>query len=240
LASLIRQGRWITAYRSARAPVTPYPGGRNACLRAAIVRSLPARVADAAYALLRPGRGAPPWLDHRWFADRGVQPGAGWSAVGRRVMREMLGHNLLQSQIQALMRYEDRNAMAFSLENRVPFLTTPLVDLLFSLPEEHLLALDGTRKAVFRHAMRGIVPDSILDRRDKIGFSVPMMAWFESLRPWVSDRLSLAARLPCLIGHQVDMRRMALLSGRPWGDPFLAWRWVSLATWAERSGAVFE
>ena len=240
MASLLRQGRWIAACRAARAPVTPYPGGAGPLLRAAALRALPAWAVDAAYSRFRPAQQAPAWLDQRWFAQRGVQPAARWSASGRRVMREMLAHNLLESQIQALMRYEDRNAMAFSLENRVPFLSTPLVELLFSLPEQHLLAADGTRKAVFRQAMRGIVPDSILDRRDKIGFSVPMVPWFEALRPWLSERLSLASRLPCLVGRQLEMRRMALLSGQAWGDPFLVWRWVSLATWVERYGAVLD
>lgn len=240
MASLLRQGRWIAAARFAGAPVTPYPGGTAALVRAAFARALPARVALAAYARLRPTQRTPPWLAQHWFAERGVQGKPAWSPGGRSVMREMLAHNLLESQVQALMRYEDRNAMAFSLENRVPFLTPPLVELLFSLPEHHLLAADGTRKAVFRQAMRGIVPDSILDRRDKIGFSVPIMSWFEALRPWMSSRLAGASQLPCLVGPQVEMRRLALLSGQPWGDPFVLWRWVSLATWVERFGVILD
>lgn len=240
VASLLRQGRWASAYRVAAEPVTPYPGGRRSLLRTACLQALPGWAADTVYSRLRPVHRSPPWIDQRWFAERGVQPRAAWSATGRHVMREMLGHNLLESQIPALMRFEDRNAMAFSMENRVPFLTAPLVELLFSLPEEYLLADDGTRKAVFRQAMRGIVPDSILDRRDKIGFSVPSMAWFEALRPWVSERLSLASRLPCLVGQQVEMRRLALRSSKPWGDPSLVWRWVSLGTWAERFGAKMD
>ena len=63
------------------------------------------------------------------------------------------------------------------------------MQLLFSLPEEYLVAADGTRKAVFRQAMRGLVPDVILDRRDKIGFSVPTVDWFDALRPWINGRL---------------------------------------------------
>jgi asparagine synthase (glutamine-hydrolysing) len=240
IASLVREGRWIAAIRATAAPVTPYPGGRGALLKAAALRAVPAWIVNAGIATLRRDRGQADWLNHRWFADRGVRPAIRWAPAGRRVMREMLAHNLLESQIQALMRYEDRNAMAFSLENRVPFLSTPLVELLFSLPEEHLLATDGTRKAVFRRAMRGIVPDEILDRRDKIGFSVPIVAWFQALRPWMSDRLSLAARLPCLQGQRVEMRKLALLANRPWGDPFLVWRWVSVATWVERFGALME
>jgi asparagine synthase (glutamine-hydrolysing) len=130
--------------------------------------------------------------------------------------------------------------MAASLENRVPFLSTPLVELLFSLPESYLLAPDGTRKAVFRKAMRGIVPDAILDRRDKIGFSVPIAAWFEALRPWMADRLSLAAALPCLERPRIELRRLALMSNRSWGDPYLIWRLVSVATWIEQTGATLD
>jgi asparagine synthase (glutamine-hydrolysing) len=240
VSSLLRQGRWKHAYATATAPVTPYPGGRGRLLRAAIVGALPARLAHAVYSRFRPAHRTIPWINQDWFAQRGVRPPAEWSASGMRVMRQMLAHDLLERQIQALMRYEDRNAMAFSLENRVPFLYAPLVELLFSLPEQHVLAADGTRKAVFRQAMRGIVPDSILDRRDKIGFSVPSTAWFDALRPWMSERLSLAAGLPCLDGQQVQMQRLALLAGKSWADPTLIWRWVSLATWAERFGATLD
>jgi len=60
--------------------------------------------------------------------------------------------------------------MAFSIESRVPFLTIPLAEFLLSLPEHFLLSSDGITKNVFREAMRGIVPDSHLDRKDKIGY----------------------------------------------------------------------
>ena len=159
------------------------------------------------------------------------------SARGPRVMRAMLDHNLRESQVQALMRYEDRNAMAFSLENRVPFLTPGLVQLLFSLPEEYLLAADGTRKAVFRRAMRGIVPDLVLDRRDKIGFSVPMRAWFEALAPWIAERLDHVGGLPGVRGGEVRRRWQG--GGRR-ADPYMVWRCVSLGSWAERFEARFD
>jgi asparagine synthase (glutamine-hydrolysing) len=148
----------------------------------------------------------------------------------------MLDDNLRESKIQALLRYEDRNAMAFSLENRVPFLTPALVQLLFSLPEEYLLAADGTRKAVFRQAMRGIVPDVVLDRRDKIGFSVPMAAWFEALAPWIAERLEHVGGLPGVQAGEVQRRWRG--EGRR-TDPYMVWRCVSLSIWAERFGARF-
>ena len=77
-----------------------------------------------------------------------------------------------------LLRYADRNAMAVSLENRVPFLTTALADFALSLPDELLIGRHGTTKKVLRAAMRGVVPDTILNRRDKIGFVTPEARWF--------------------------------------------------------------
>jgi asparagine synthase (glutamine-hydrolysing) len=91
---------------------------------------------------------------------------------GRRVMAT-LRHNMSGGELSKLLRHSDRNSMRWSVECRTPFLTTGLADFLLSLPEEYLISLDGQTKRIFRAAMRGIVPDAILDRRDKIGFASP-------------------------------------------------------------------
>ena len=63
--------------------------------------------------------------------------------------------------------------MYWSIESRVPFLTIEIAEFLLQLPESYLLGQDGQTKRIFRAAMRGLVPDEILDRRDKIGFQTP-------------------------------------------------------------------
>ena len=80
--------------------------------------------------------------------------------------------------------------MAFSLECRVPFLTPALAAFLLALPESYLVAPDGTRKDVFRRAMRGLVPDEILDRPDKIGAATPEHRWLLDQRAWVDSVLA--------------------------------------------------
>ena len=230
LASLLRQGKWSSMLRALRSPVTPYPGGAAAALRSAVALAVPGAVAGP----LRRRRASKGWLDEAWFAERGVHPAQPWTPQGRRVLREMLAFNLAESKVQALLRYEDRSAMAFSVENRVPFLSPTLVQLLFSLPEEYLIAADGTRKAVFRRAMRGLVPDTILDRRDKIGFSVPMARWFDALRPWIAERLDHVGGLPGLRSADIARQWRAVQARDPSADQWLVWRCVSLSTWAER------
>src|SRR5215208_3710468 len=98
----------------------------------------------------------PPWLDATWFSDRGVVPKDLSYTRGKEVLREYLYRTLSETSLPTLLRYEDRNSMAFSIESRVPFLTPELANFALSLPEEHIVAPDGTSKAVFRRAMRGI------------------------------------------------------------------------------------
>ena len=72
------------------------------------------------------------------------------------------------------LRGTDRSAMFRSIENRVPFLSRDLVDFSLSLPEEFHIGSDGGSKRLLRRAMEGIVPEQILQRKDKIGYSAPV------------------------------------------------------------------
>ena len=96
-------------------------------------------------------------------------------------------------------------------------------------------------KHVFREAMRGIVPDAILDRRDKIGFATPEKRWLQELNPWIesvltSQRLS---RVPALNAAAVGREWRAVLAGQRLFD-WRVWRWVNLVRWGEAAGAEFS
>ncbi len=70
----------------------------------------------------------------------------------------------------------DRMTMAHSLEARPPLLDHRLVEFAATIPAKFRLR-DGTTKYLFKQAMRGILPDSIIDRQ-KHGFAVPLSRWF--------------------------------------------------------------
>jgi asparagine synthase (glutamine-hydrolysing) len=70
----------------------------------------------------------------------------------------------------------DRMSMAHSIESRVPLLDNEVIDFASTLPA-HFKIRDGRRKHVLKQALRGLVPDAILDRR-KQGFGVPLDVWF--------------------------------------------------------------
>jgi len=82
----------------------------------------------------------------------------------------------------------DRMSMAHSIETRVPLLDHKLVEFAATIPPEMNLR-GGTTKYVLKRAMRGILPDSIIDR-PKRGFAVPLGYWFRGkLGAYVRDLL---------------------------------------------------
>jgi asparagine synthase (glutamine-hydrolysing) len=87
-------------------------------------------------------------------------------------------------------------------------------------------------KAVFRQAMRGIVPDAILDRRDKIGYAAPEQRWLKVLDPWVREALhsEVARTIPCLNLAAAQEEWDALRNGKRSYDSRI-WRCLDLIRW---------
>ncbi|MDI6796851.1 MAG: asparagine synthase (glutamine-hydrolyzing), partial [Desulfatibacillaceae bacterium] len=84
-------------------------------------------------------------------------------------LNDILREHMSRTSLPALLRYEDRNSMAHSLESRVPFLDYRLVDFVFSLPDDFKINGVST-KHILRLAMKDILPQKVMDRKDKMGF----------------------------------------------------------------------
>jgi asparagine synthase (glutamine-hydrolysing) len=132
------------------------------------------------------------------------------------------------TQLPEFLRYADRNSMAFSREVRLPYLDHRLAEYCMGLRRD-LLLKDAVTKVVLREAMRGIVPDEILDRRDKLAYAPPQVQWMRGpLREWVSSMLLRAAGRRDIYDAQGIERLRANGAHR---SPTLAWRVASLEGW---------
>jgi len=176
----------------------------------------------------------PAWIDPAPLRERGIVGSfprqAAWQGqAGRRVVAE-LALSLTRRGLPALLRHGDRNSMRFSVESRVPFLTMDMVSLLLSLPESYLISPRGETKHVFRAAMRGIVPDDVLDRRDKIGFATPEQAWLvskaDTVRGWLREDLGLPFFKQAEVLREFD----AIVAGRK-AFSWQVWRWINFSRW---------
>jgi asparagine synthase (glutamine-hydrolysing) len=79
--------------------------------------------------------------------------------------------------LEHLLKWEDRNSMRFSIEARVPFLDYRLVERVLSTSTDMIIK-EGMTKHLLRESMKGILPEKIRLRVDKIGFETPQDEWF--------------------------------------------------------------
>ena len=84
-----------------------------------------------------------------------------------------LYHILLNTTLQTLLHFEDRNSMAFSLESRVPFLEHKLVEFAFTLPRQDKINDKAETKFILREALKPVLPTAVYERKDKKGFVTP-------------------------------------------------------------------
>lgn len=165
-----------------------------------------------------------------------AEPSAAPRPTGGR--RSHLWHQLafdtLVRQLPSLLRYEDRNSMAFSIETRLPFLDWRLVEFAFSLPDDE--KLDGAiTKAVLRRALADRIPASVLGRRDKMGFETPTDLW---LRGRYAGEVRRRLARPGPFQDWVDRRVLAdaleeYLAGRL-EIGLQVWRWLALESWSQQ------
>ncbi|MGQ9648458.1 MAG: asparagine synthase (glutamine-hydrolyzing), partial [Thermodesulfobacteriota bacterium] len=120
--------------------------------------------------------------------------------LGQRIKED-----LFQFSLPVLLRYEDKNSMAHSVEARLPFLDYRLVEMIASLPLSMKMK-DGWTKYVLRQAMSGILPEKIRQRRSKLGFVTPEDVWFRNTV--ISRTVSSAFSEPAFIGRYVRAERL--------------------------------
>ncbi len=186
-------------------------------------------------------RGVFGWASRRFGAARDVVMGPALRAASEEAVAPppaRFADRLTQQQfadithfLPSLLRYEDRNSMAHSIEARLPFLDYRLVEFAFSLPAEAKLR-HGETKAVLRDALRDVVPAEILARRDKVGYDTPVDLWFRRRFRGEVEAVLLAPRTRdrgLFDDAALRQRLDQFFAGRPM--PHQVWRWVMLEMW---------
>jgi asparagine synthase (glutamine-hydrolysing) len=110
--------------------------------------------------------------------------------VGHKCYFDSMLHFDFVTLLPALLQVEDRMSMAHGIESRTPLLDHPLVELLATIPA-NVKFKAGELKRLPRKIFQDVLPASVLGRKDKMGFPVPLVEWFKGeLRPLVEDALS--------------------------------------------------
>ena len=146
--------------------------------------------------------------------------------------RGLRAHALVHDSLPQLLRYADRNAMAFSRETRLPFLDHELVEFVAGLPDRALVG-DGWQKLLLRRAVDGLMPPEVTWRADKMGYAAPLDRWLRTdLKNWARELLFSGpiTHLAAYPNTHLDMLWEQHQSGS--GEHSWAlWRWISLNEW---------
>jgi asparagine synthase (glutamine-hydrolysing) len=96
-------------------------------------------------------------------------------------LEDILYFDTVHSGLSSLLRYADRNAMANSIEVRLPFLFHELVEFIFSLPSSFKIK-DGYTKWILRKSMNDLLPNNITWQTNKIGYEPPQQKWMHNIQ----------------------------------------------------------
>lgn len=157
-------------------------------------------------------------------------------AMGESVRR---AHEIRSLFLPRLLKWDDRNSMAFSIEGRYPFLDHELIELCLSFAS-HVLYKNGWTKWPLRLGLGKVLPPALVSRRTKLGFEVPQDRWLRGpLRPGLERWL--ACDRP--VWDHVERESARQLAGRLWrargGDSEAGqalFRVYAFDRWLERFG----
>jgi asparagine synthase (glutamine-hydrolysing) len=114
----------------------------------------------------------------------------------------------------------------------MPLLTPEIQDFVGSLPAEYLVTPNHPIKSIECAAMKGLVPDAILARKERFGFPVPVREWLIELEPWVDMNIAELERLPFFEHGQIrQIWEHVQSTDKSISAAFLVWRWIFLGGW---------
>ncbi len=127
-------------------------------------------------------------------------------------------------QLPHLLRYEDRNSMRHSIETRLPFLDYRMVEASISMKPEYKIR-DGWTKYILRKALKGILPDSVIWRKNKLGFNAPEKTWLTHHEAKMKEEISQSKLLKEIVDHDKLLDVFSTLSLKN------KWKYYNIAVW---------
>lgn len=138
------------------------------------------------------------------------------------------------SGLSNLLHYADRTSMAFSVESRMPFLDYRLAEFLAKLPSAYKIH-DGWTKYVARQAFADKLPDSVVWRKDKMGWPIPEQTWERGeLKEWFARHRSAQQKMAAMglerefidaMNDKSITRRVRALNLETWHRTFIDGEW---------------
>lgn len=150
-------------------------------------------------------------------------------------LNERLLFDITKGSVPNLLRYEDKNSMAHSIESRVPFLDHELVEMVLNMPIDQKIK-HGWNRYVYRNAMKGLMPELNRKRRSKIGFVNSEWEWLKAKHNEIREIFASERFFSRKYwdGAKVLNEFNLWVAGARHGDGLMFWRILSTELWMRR------
>ncbi len=147
-----------------------------------------------------------------------------------KTVNEILHKETTSTLLKGYLKCEDRCSMWHSVESRTPFADdTNLVELAFRTPSSYKIR-NNQSKFILRKAMEGIVPEAILNRQDKMGYSTPNNKWIAGIKDSVKNDFDAS------LGEILDIPKIQneyanMFGSEDGNDNGQTFKFISFALW---------
>jgi len=238
LSGLFKDIRWLELLREATAMKQNHGYSLFTSSMFLANHLLPYGIANALKMITSHNHAKPSWLK---VHKLGAEPMDPKYTTGAREgsLTKLSISQLTASGLQMLLHWEDRNSMAHAIESRVPFLDFRLVELVVGFPDEYKL-YRGVTKRVLRHSMQGILPESIANRMDKLGFATPEEVWLRERAPdlWRAKVNEGIDRTHDIIDREFFNIYLDKMINGTIAFSFQPWRVISFGQWMDQFNVV--
>ena len=149
-------------------------------------------------------------------------------------LQQELWESGMNSGLQTLFKYEDKNSMAFSLETLVPFVDYRLVEFVFSLPACYKIHR-GWSKYLLRVGAKNLLPTKIRWRKDKLGFATPENMWLCNNKEGIEQIFkSTHFKAKNYLNPQSILTNLDSYLSHPNSESSILWRSINLELWLQK------
>jgi asparagine synthase (glutamine-hydrolysing) len=142
-------------------------------------------------------------------------------ATASRSLESARKADVARFSLPALLRYEDRNSMAHSIEARVPYVDKEVIASAFALRSEELFH-GGFSKFALRKVAATVLPGEVTWYKSKIGFEPPTLTWLAAIDDRMQREVDDSSLVQSMFRKSPDLREHSIA---------LRWRLFSLALW---------
>lgn len=228
MAGLLRSGRWKTFIQTSLQPWGTNSAPSRGDWLGLAYAGLPSGLQDRVNLNQKQSQ-AHSWLGDNFRQRYGYKQGYSQHPTW---LGQALERDLTSDCLPSLLKYEDRNSMAHSIEARVPFLDYRLIEFMASLPD-HMKIRQGQTKWLLRQALQDVLPPEVYQRRNKLGFATPEQSWLQQRWNNVFHILQGGALARSGWVRPQVISTLGENSAPPIRGEHTIWRWLNLEIWLQ-------